>query len=124
MELQRFRGHQDQETIQYLEKHLAVKRQLSYAEGMAQAARDQFHTTSRGRSPVQYHGDDEYTRELQRAAEESRRSYQEEERHSDQTSGAGPLHSQPPSSSRRDHHRPTHPSTTQRARQAELPGPL
>ena len=54
LELQRFRdyGHQDQETIQYLEKRLAVKRQLGYAEGMAQAARDQFCTTSRGRSPV------------------------------------------------------------------------
>ena len=84
MELQRFRdyGCQDQETIQYLEKRLAVERQLSYAEGMAQAARDQFRTTSWGCSPVQYHGNDKYARELQCATEESRRSYREEERHS------------------------------------------
>ena len=97
MELQQFRdyGHQDQETIQYLEKRLAVEQQLGYAEGMAQATRDQFRTTSWGCSPVRYHGDDEYARELQRAAEESQRSYQEEECHSDQTLGAGPLHSRP-----------------------------
>ena len=73
MELQRFRdyGRQDQETIQYLEKRLAVEQQLGYSEGMAQAARDQFRTTSRGRSPVRYYGDDEYARKLQRAADES-----------------------------------------------------
>ena len=40
LELQRFHDYrcQDQETIQYLEKHLAVEQQLGYAEGMAQAA--------------------------------------------------------------------------------------
>ena len=72
MELQRFRdyGCQDQETIQYLEKCLAVEQQLSYAEGMAQAARDQFRTTSQGHSPVWYHGN-KYACELQRATEES-----------------------------------------------------
>ena len=126
MELQQFRdyGRQDQETIQYLEKCLAVKQQLGYAEGMAQAARDQFCTTSRGHSPVWYHSDDEYARELQHAADESQCSYREEERHSDQTSGAGPSYSRPPSSSRHDHHGPTHPTTTtQHAQQPKLPGP-
>ena len=73
MELQRFCDYrcQDQETIQYLEKRLAVERQLGYVEGMAKAAQDQFHTTSWGRSPVRYHGDNEYTHELQHAAEGS-----------------------------------------------------
>ena len=126
MELQRFRdyGRQDQETIQYLEKCLAVERQLGYAEGMAQAARDQFCTTSRGCSPVWYHSDDKYARELQCTADESRRSYREEERRSDQTSGASPSYSQTPSSSCHNHHGPTCPTTTtQRARQPELPGP-
>ena len=126
MELQQFHdyGHQDQETIQYLEKHLAVERQLGYAEGMAQAARDQFCTTSWGCSPVQYHSNNEYARELQRAADKSQRSYWEEECHSDQTSGAGPSYSRPPSLSHHDHHGPTHPTTTtQRAQQPELPGP-
>ena len=126
MELQQFHDYrcQDQETIQYLEKRLAVEQQLGYAEGIAQAARDQFHTTSQGCSPVRYHGDDEYARELQRAADESPHSYREEERHSNQTSGAGPSYSRPPSSSHRDHHRPTHPTTTtQRARQPKLPSP-
>ena len=95
MELQRFRdyGCQDQETIQYLEKRLAVERQLSYAEGMAQAARDQFCTTSRGCSPVRYYSDNEYACELQRATDEPRHSYWEEECCSDQTSGAGPSYS-------------------------------
>ena len=73
MELQRFRdyGRQDQETIQYLEKRLAVERQLGYAEGMAQATRDQFRMTLRGRSPVRYYGDDKYACELQRTADKS-----------------------------------------------------
>ena len=73
MELQRFRDYrrQDQETIQYLEKRLAVERQLSYAEGMAQTTRDQFHTTSWGRSPVWYHGNDEYACKLQHTTDES-----------------------------------------------------
>ena len=91
---------------------------------MAQATRDQFRTTSWGRSPVQYHGNDESACEPQRAAEESRHSYQEEECHSDQTLGAGPSHSRPPLSSRCDHHGPTCPTTTtQRTWQPKLHGP-
>ena len=76
MELQRFcdYGCQDQETIQYLEKCLAVDQQLGYAEGMAQATRDQFCTTSQGRSPVWYYGNDEYARKLQHATDKSRHS--------------------------------------------------
>ena len=90
---------------------------------MAQAARDQFHTTLWGCSPVWYHGDDEYACKLQCAAEESQCSYWEEECCSDQPSGAGPSHSRPSSASCRDHHRPTCPSITQRAWQPKLPSP-
>ena len=124
MELQRFCDYrcQDHETIQYLEKRLAVERQLGYVEGMAQATRDQFHTTSWGRSPVWYHGDNEYTHGLQHAAEGSRCSYREEECHSANIR-SWPPHSRPPSSSCRNHHGLTCPSTTQHAWQPELPRP-
>ena len=73
MELERHRdyGRQDQETIRLLERRLAVERQLSYAEGLAQAAQEQLRTTSRGRSPPRYYHDDDYARDLQRAAKDS-----------------------------------------------------
>jgi hypothetical protein len=105
--------------IHFLERQMATKRQLRYAEGLAQAAQLQLRGPTTDRKYSRDY-DDDHAHDLRRATEESRWTYRDESRgHS--TSGAGPSQSGPSSLSSRHHPSGLPPPEISKARQHELP---